>query len=99
MKQNVLLAILFSTLFSNALKRTNYVLHFQRAHSILITRVLQTVGETLHSFRQYLVGGSGEAPDPVIFDMVDPDPTHSYLFIEKMAYIPSEYGSISKISK
>ena len=33
---------------------------------------------------------SGEDPDPVIFDLPDIDPTHSYLFIGNKAYIPHE---------
>ena len=48
--------------------------------------------------KPYSLPGSGEVPDPAFF-WPDPDPNPYYLFIWKIAYIPSKYGSILKISK
>ena len=47
------------------------------------------------------VAPSGDYPDPVIFNLPDPDldPTPNYLLIGKIAYISSKYLSISEISK
>ena len=37
-----------------------------------------------------VTGSHGEDPNPVIFDLPDPNSSTNYLFIEKIAFIPTK---------